>query len=474
VYPRVVAVVGLDGVFDTTTAILDPTLSNWRGAATDNGTNIWVAGNPGVRYIAGEGSGNSTAITSSASMRTATIFNHPLDGPALWIAGSTSGSVSLVGNLGADTSAGLTLAGQLTLPASPAAASLNSLWFSDENTLWATDDTLGLINYVATYDSPQNIDMLYAQWTVAAGFPLKAPGFSSVGFKASTGRWEFENIVLYLTTSVATGNSLLRWFQPTGAWTELYTTAAAGQLRAVFAFPLPISPSSTSTATPSATPSISLSSSITLTSSATATSSASASQTPSRTRSITPSGTVGASSTGTATGTPTPTNTATSSGTPTSTGTASPSGTTSPSGTPSPTATGTRNSFFPDSMVVMRVGNGDALGAANPTFLDEFDPTTGALRRTIALPASATSSGGACFCSSGASEGVLGRSNDGRVLLVPCFSDITDSPPSYTMGLVTADLNVDTSTVFTDAGNYVRSAASLDGSVIYYATSTNV
>jgi len=95
---RVVAVVNASGAVDTSTAVLDSTLTNWRGAAAVDGySGFWAAsGSLGVRYFSGLGATTATAITSSGSLRTMATFDHPVDGPSLWVGGS--GAISFLGS----------------------------------------------------------------------------------------------------------------------------------------------------------------------------------------------------------------------------------------------------------------------------------------------------------------------------------------------------------------------------------------
>lgn len=443
--------------------MIDPVLSNFRGSATVDGSKFWAAANPGVRYFGALGSNVTTTVQSTVSMRTATLFNHPLDGPSLWL-----GSANTFALAGAPASlvTGAVTPTALTLPS--IGASMNAFWFADSNTLWAGDDARGLFKWVATYGSPTNADMIYAVWTLVPSYPVIPDLANGYGMKAITGRWETEDVAIYATTSSPTGNSLLRLWEKTGVWTLLYTTDNGGQLRAIFAPPLPIPASATATATPTATLSQSLSGSITVTSSQTP------SITPSPTASTTapPSFTatisLGATPSSTASRTMTPTNTGSTSGTGTSSPTASPSGTSSASTTPSPSGTGTRNSFFSTSLIALRVGDGSAplSSNGNPVFLEEWT-TSGSLLRTIAVNPNTNSYGGGCQVSSGASEGAITRTWDGKRVLLPCFSGVTTN---YVVGLVSADLSIDTTTLFSDAGGPVRSCASMDGSQIYFAS----
>ena len=159
----------------------------------------------------------------------------------------------------------------------------------------------------------------------------------------------------------------------------------------------------------------------------------------------------------------------------------------------------TRNStaaaFTSGNLVVYRVGDGSAAltNAATAAFLDEYTPS-GTLVQSIALPATATTSGNRAATAGGTatSEGFLTRSTDGRYLLATGYNATAGAQGGTTVGgtgtstsisnstaaninrvvvRVGADGVPDTTTAITDAfdTNNIRSVASADGTNIYIA-----
>ena len=79
---RMIGVISYDGSIDATTALTDAfSANNIRGAASTNGTDLWISGtgtNPGVRYAA-KGSTTSTEIsTTVTNIKSISVFNGQL------------------------------------------------------------------------------------------------------------------------------------------------------------------------------------------------------------------------------------------------------------------------------------------------------------------------------------------------------------------------------------------------------------
>jgi hypothetical protein len=143
-------------------------------------------------------------------------------------------------------------------------------------------------------------------------------------------------------------------------------------------------------------------------------------------------------------------------------------------------------SFVPGNLLVVRAGDGTQtlVNTGNSVFLDEFDPAskTGLPVRSIALPAVANAPQRQCLLSGTAtSEGQITLAGNGAAALVACYgrdlggtgslANSTSATVPRVVAVVRFDGSFDTSTALTDAhsGNNIRSAASVDGSVIYTA-----
>ncbi len=139
------------------------------------------------------------------------------------------------------------------------------------------------------------------------------------------------------------------------------------------------------------------------------------------------------------------------------------------------------DTFIPGDLVVYRVGDGSALlansGAA--VFLDEYTPS-GTLVQSIALPTVASGANQPLIASgTSVSEGLLALSTDGRYVLLTGYDSTLPGNAALsgtaaamvprTVGRVSFDGNVDTSTALTDFadGNNPRSAVSTDGTQLW-------
>jgi hypothetical protein len=141
--------------------------------------------------------------------------------------------------------------------------------------------------------------------------------------------------------------------------------------------------------------------------------------------------------------------------------------------------------FTPGDLVVVRVDGGGAnLSAATvQVYLDEFNPTTGALVQSVAMPVTPSGANRAFTLTGTVGEGYLTRSIDGRYLTLAGYdADIGVSAASQSptgldgsvdrvVARVDGNASINTSTVLTNAygAGSVRSAATVDGS--HYWTS---
>jgi hypothetical protein len=143
---RVVAIVGLDGTVNTSTALSDAySTSNIRAAVTVNGSAVWTAGTAGSSdggiHYALTGATTSTQVSptsGTSNTRVINIFNNQLYVSAATATGPLFG-VGTVGT-GLPTSA---LSGTIAqLPGFPTATGPSSydFLFADANTLYVADD----------------------------------------------------------------------------------------------------------------------------------------------------------------------------------------------------------------------------------------------------------------------------------------------------------------------------------------------
>ena len=353
--PRVIARVDFSGVVDTSAWVdFD---SNWRAVTSVDGeTDFYAVTDRDVRYVPTDTANASmTVLAATGNMRDVTILVHPITGETSVWANTNGGSVSYIG-----PTATANVPGPFsTMRLVPPPQALGVVHFSNHYTMFASDDSLGLLKYEVAPELRDGLmtgaAMAAATWTIVAGFPQRAAGFS-VGLKALYGRVEGSSsfTTIYATTFAPSGNALVRYSEETNSWATLHV-AAGGHMRAVFAADAVYSPSPsrstsatatatmTTTASRSAvatpTPSRTAPATRSLTSSPSATASGSVSATSSETGSVSASGTSSASASATETGTPSAS--ATETGTPSSS--ATPSGSASVSVTGTATGTGSRS-----------------------------------------------------------------------------------------------------------------------------------
>ncbi len=145
-----------------------------------------------------------------------------------------------------------------------------------------------------------------------------------------------------------------------------------------------------------------------------------------------------------------------------------------------------QTSFTPGNLVIYRVGTGGTGSTAlnnraTRVYLDERNPATGALVRTIAIPANDSATAGTTnkvLTASGTatSDGLITRSADGRYLVYTGYNSSVDTSTSSVtaassvtikrmVGTIDALGNVNTSLALSNvgSGNNVRSAVSEDG-----------
>jgi hypothetical protein len=132
--------------------------------------------------------------------------------------------------------------------------------------------------------------------------------------------------------------------------------------------------------------------------------------------------------------------------------------------------------FTPGDIVIYQVGSGTGslTSAATPVFLDEYS-VTGTLVQQIAMPTTASGANFALTDSGSASgDGMITLSGNGTSVIITGYdaavgtSSIASSPSTQTIGIVSFNGTVDTSTT-TNAfsGNNIRSATSVDGSGVW-------
>jgi hypothetical protein len=213
---RMIGVVGADGVIDATTALTDAySGNNMRGAASSNGTDIWISGtgtNPGVRYLT-KGSTTSTEIsTTITNIRTVNIFNGQL------YSASASGAFQGVcaDGEGMPTSTGATIALLSGFPTSsgpsPYAFSINPAG----TIMYVADDRA-----FATGGGIQKWTLTGSTW--ALDYTLNV---GSSGTRGVVVNWGGSNPVIYAVTAESKSNNIVS-ISDTGAASSFSTLATA-------------------------------------------------------------------------------------------------------------------------------------------------------------------------------------------------------------------------------------------------------
>lgn len=138
--------------------------------------------------------------------------------------------------------------------------------------------------------------------------------------------------------------------------------------------------------------------------------------------------------------------------------------------------------FTPGDVVVYRVGTGSGAlsGSAFPVFLDEYE-ASGKLVESVALPTSTSGTNKPLLASgSASSEGLLTLSGNDEYLVLSGYdtsagtakvSETADTSVPRTIGRVSANHEINTSTALTDAGNAnnPRGATSNDGTQFWWS-----
>jgi hypothetical protein len=186
--PRVVGVVGADGVVDTTTSTTSFGTGGIRTVASTNGTDIWVAGSTtGIIYTTKGGSGAGTTVsTTVTNSRSLDIF-----GGQLYVS-SGAGTIRL-GAIGSGTP---TSSGQTTtpIPGLPTVAptAFNEFIFLDLSVGVVGIDTL----YLA--DDGNNV---LAKYSLVGGTWMSNGTIAQTGgFRGLTGSALGSNVTLFGTT----------------------------------------------------------------------------------------------------------------------------------------------------------------------------------------------------------------------------------------------------------------------------------
>ncbi len=226
---RVVARVDASGSIDSSTALSDyADTNNPRGAASTNGTDLWVTGGAGgVRY-ATLGSTTSTQLsTTLANLRQVAVTNGQL------YISTSSGTAVRVGTVGTGTP---TTAGQTitNLPGFPTTGSPYAFFFADLDAGVAGPDTLYVAEDTASSGQIQKYALVSGSWTARGTI-------TAASVRGLTGVVSGANVTLY-----ATNGSVLTTFTDTtgynatvsGSVTTIATAPANTAFRGVALAPV--------------------------------------------------------------------------------------------------------------------------------------------------------------------------------------------------------------------------------------------
>jgi hypothetical protein len=214
--PRVVGVLGMNGVVDTSTSTANAfSAGNIRSATTSNGVDFFAVGsNSGVQYLT-LGATSSTGLNTGNPQNNRTVS---IAGSQLYVSGSAQGfyGVSEVGT-GVSTTPPLTIT---TLNGMPTAAgpSTYDFYFADPNTLYLADDrtTLGA-GGIEKYTQSGGV------WTLQ--YTLNPA--TTVGCRSLTGVNNGGVVTLFATNTLNSTNELLM-VTDTGATSTFSSVAIAG------------------------------------------------------------------------------------------------------------------------------------------------------------------------------------------------------------------------------------------------------
>lgn len=197
---RVIGRVGNNGVVDTTTTTTAFSAQNFRGVASDNGTNIWMTGSgTGIVYTTFGSSGAGTIVsTTITNNRGINVFNGQL------YSSDSSGAVVRLGTVGTGlpTATGQTIT---NLPGFPVAGSPYNFFFADLTAAVAGVDTVYVADDAA---GVQKFSLVAGNWTLnGAAVAGSIRGLTGIQLAGPI-------VNLYGTT--ATGTSLVSYVDSSG------------------------------------------------------------------------------------------------------------------------------------------------------------------------------------------------------------------------------------------------------------------
>lgn len=230
--PRTVGRIALDGSVNTTTRLTDPGVSNFRGVASTNGTELWVSSaSSGVRY--------TTLGASTSTQLSTTVTNTRAIGIAdsqVFVSTGSGASVR-VGTVGTGlpTTSGQTIT---NLPGFVTAGSPYAFFFADLSvavpgldTLYVADDAAGLQKYSLNAGS----------WVLKG-----AVGVGADSYRGLTGVVNGGTVSLFATSATTTVSKLVSLSDASGydgsftsALTTLSTSGANTLYRGVALLPVP-------------------------------------------------------------------------------------------------------------------------------------------------------------------------------------------------------------------------------------------
>jgi DNA/RNA endonuclease G (NUC1) len=212
---RVIGRVDAGATINTTTALNDPS-ANIRGAASTNGSDLWIScSSNGSRYAALGTVGTSTQLsTSVTNLRGTAIFNNQL---YISSASGTFLGVATVGS-GTPTTSGQTIT---ALPGFPTTGTHSSYQFAFANasTLYVADD-----GGASSGGGIQKWTLSGGTWSLA--YILLNNGATTTGVRGLTVDSSGANPVIYATTTTTSANSLIK-VTDTGASSTATTLATA-------------------------------------------------------------------------------------------------------------------------------------------------------------------------------------------------------------------------------------------------------
>ena len=212
-FPRVIGRVDANGTIDTSTALTDAISGgNPRGAASTNGSDLWISGTSaggGVRYAIFGATTSTSLVTTPTNLRAIGIF-----GGQLYVSANTGAFHLTTVGAGTPTTSGQTLT---NLPGFPVTGSQYGFLFADLDagvagldTLYVNDDTANFIN---------KYSLVGGTWTANGTIAL-------TGARGLTGTVTGSNVTLYVTAAT-TSTSTLRTVTDTSGYNATITGALA-------------------------------------------------------------------------------------------------------------------------------------------------------------------------------------------------------------------------------------------------------